>query len=149
MQPRAGLAQLKLKVGWLNRNGRARQQLEGKAARCAPKTWHRLRKAAVHLATCHAQAQRFAEAYFGDWSCGTDSVCAARAEPREPSARPAEHGTSGQAARFERAERSGPAAMLAYYRPGLGHPDAVALDVIRCYTLILVSASESSHDLLS
>ena len=83
--------------------------------------------------TCHTQAQRFAEAYFGDWSCGTDSVCAARAQPREQSARPVGGANGGgtQAPRFERAERSGPAAMLAYYRPGLGHPDAVALDVIR------------------
>ena len=77
-----------------------------------------------------AQAQRYAEAYFGDWRCGADSVRAARAAAHETSARAP--GAVGREPRFERPERAGPAALLGYYRPGMGHPDAVAYDVIRC-----------------
>ncbi len=115
---------------------------------CAP-ALDQVRMYAISRPGIHvAQAQRFAEAYFGDWSCGTDSICAARAQPREQSARPASGVNGAQAPRFERAERSGPAAMLAYYRPGLSHPDAVALDVIRCCTLILASVSDCNHRIL-
>ena len=73
-----------------------------------------------------AQAYNYAAKYFGGWECAAGSACAARSLASEPLARP-----QGATMRFEQLERAGPAVMQAYYRRGVSHTDAVALDAIR------------------
>ena len=78
------------------------------------------------------QVQQFAERYFGGWSGALGAVASQTALPDEPSARPSEGPLY-----YEEASLSGPAALHAYYRPGLPGTDSVALDAIRhaqpCY----------------
>ncbi len=51
---------------------------------------------------------------------------AGRAAASEPAARP-----DGGLGTYEEATRAGPAAVFAYYRPGVASEDSTSLDVIR------------------
>jgi len=74
-----------------------------------------------------SQVQKYAERYFGGWKGAPDAVPADRAAASEPAARP-----DGGPGTFEEATRAGPAAVFAYYRPGVASEDSTSLDVIRC-----------------
>ena len=72
------------------------------------------------------QVQKYAERYFGGWKGASDAVPANRASAAEPAARP-----EGGPGSFEEATRAGPAAVFAYYRPGVASEDSTSLDVVR------------------
>ena len=72
------------------------------------------------------QVQKFAERYFGGWKGATDAVPPSCASVAEAAARP-----NGQLGSFEEATRAGPAAVFAYYRPGVASDESTTLDVIR------------------
>ena len=77
-------------------------------------------------AALQTQVQQFAERYFGGWKGAPDAMPPSRASVSEPAARP-----QGQLGSFEEATRAGPAAVFAYYRPGVASEESTTLDVIR------------------
>ena len=79
----------------------------------------------------NVQVQKYAERYFGSWRGSPGALPSRPVLESEVSARP-----SGGPLYYEEASRAGPAALHAYYRPGLPGKDSVTLDAIRCVCLM-------------
>ena len=88
--------------------------------------WSATRVTQLNTAHVPSQVQKYAEQYFGKWKGAPDAVPASRASASEPAARP-----DGKLGSYEDATRAGPAAVFAYYRPGVASDDSTTLDVIR------------------